>query len=636
MRKSLLLSFLFLFVTVLNAQSNVFDVNAYKQFLSENQNLSTSRLMSTYQAGKFESNLMLYPKSALYLDSAIIKLSLTNDEVSLLSQNGFMVTERFGMPSMNSALDLVYQKDLPVFISTDAIAEAIHASYDNILKKVEYEVLIPKLRDLLSKINSQIPVLAARYSGNAGMTVMLKDVDLYINMGMKLIGQTPAPYYQENNTAITSLLNYVNSYQPAKIQLFSTKERTIDFSQFKPRGHYDDKSHPVFADYFRTMMWLGRIEMMLSAPKAVLQVSIPEADDIQRQTIDAMLINEAVQNANAYPLYSEINKIIEFFVGAQDNITLDNLTDLRKALVIQDVSTLLNPVTYKTFQDTLKTRSYAFQRILSQILMADVTQPDSITPPSAFMLLGQRFVIDSYVTGQVVFDRITYGGKKVRRMLPSSLDILFALGNDAAGQLLQKEVEKYHYAPNLAALRYLLDSYEPEFWKSSLFNYWLNFIKALNPPAERKSLPPFMQTAAFWQEKINTQLVSWAELRHDNILYAKQSYSGGIGCSYPYGYVEPIPGFYKRVKDFSASALEYMNTMTFPDKEVITGYFSGVEGIMDTLASIAQKELDAVPLNAAEIKFLKGVLKSFGEACAVGYSGWYPRLYAPRFFIDSN
>jgi hypothetical protein len=37
----------------------------------------------------------------------------------------------------------------------------------------------------------------------------------------------------------------------------------------------------------------------------------------------------------------------------------------------------------------------------------------------------------------VVYDRIRYQGEAVTRMLPSTLDILFALGNDAAGQLLQ-------------------------------------------------------------------------------------------------------------------------------------------------------------------------------------------------------
>ena len=95
---------------------------------------------------------------------------------------------------------------------------------------------------------------------------------------------------------------------------------------------------------------------------------------------------------------------------------------------------------------------------------------------------------------------------KVMRMLPSTLDVLFALGNNAADQLLKPDLDQYKYSSNLSALRYLIDSYDPGFWQSTIYDGWLNSIRALNPPADRSSLPPFMQTAAWWQEKMNTQL----------------------------------------------------------------------------------------------------------------------------------
>ncbi len=72
-----------------------------------------------------------------------------------------------------------------------------------------------------------------------------------------------------------------------------------------------------------------------------------------------------------------------------------------------------------------------------------------------------------------------------------------------------------------------------------------------------------MNTAAFWQEKMNTQLASWTELRHDNLLYAKQSYTGGTICSYPYSYVEPFPEFYQNLKDFSTQAVNKIQTLNF-------------------------------------------------------------------------
>ncbi|MBI4811462.1 MAG: DUF3160 domain-containing protein, partial [Ignavibacteriales bacterium] len=149
---------------------------------------------------------------------------------------------------------------------------------------------------------------------------------------------------------------------------------------------------------------------------------------------DAELILEAAHTSNAFPVLEEMNSIIEFFVGESDNVTLPNFEQIASAMNITSAEQLLDTIKVKEFQDTLRIQSFAFQRILSQILTADDLSPDSITPASAFMLLGQRFIIDSYITGQVVYDRIKFNDVKIRRMLPSTLDVLFALGNDASAQ----------------------------------------------------------------------------------------------------------------------------------------------------------------------------------------------------------
>jgi hypothetical protein len=93
-------------------------------------------------------------------------------------------------------------------------------------------------------------------------------------------------------------------------------------------------------------------------------------------------------------------------------------------------------------------------------------------------------------------------------MLPNSLDALFALGNDAAAQLLINDLNQYHYSTNLAGVRYLIDSYDNSYWEVTIYNMWLNSVRKLNPPEARDNLPYFMQTAAFWQQKMNTQLAS--------------------------------------------------------------------------------------------------------------------------------
>jgi hypothetical protein len=608
------------------AQADNFDINAYKQFLTTHQNINTVQLLQMHPADSFAAKISP-TQPALYLDSVILKYNLTNHEQSFINQHGFMVSERLSRSTFGEALLDIWHKDLPVFVSTDAILHTVHMSFDNILIDVERQILIPKLGELLTKLHSQIPVLAARYATDTAMTQSLNDVDVYLTIPRKLLGQDVPPYYQDNNAVITQLLNLIYAEQPADYPLYSSVNRMLDFSQFKARGHYTNENYPELAKYFKAMIWLGRTEIYLLAPQSIGPEIPPE--DIQRQTIDAVLVLEAAHLANAFPLLEEIDEIIKFFVGESDNVTLPNVQQLVSAANITYANQLLDHATLQKFQDTLKTKSYAFQRILSQILYNDPMNPDSIVPASAFLLLGQRFIIDSYITGQVVFDRINYNGFRIPRMLPSTLDVLFALGNNATAQLLQSELDQYHYGTNLAALRYLVDSYGSDFWSVSLFNLWLNSLRKLNPPTNRDNLPPFMQTAAWWQEKMNTQLASWAQLRHDVLLYAKQSYTGGYICSYPYSYVEPFPAFYEALKTFAQIAKDKFSLINFPDtytKARILNYFTHLEGVVDTLGTIAQKELDNTQFTNSEIQFLKRML--FDEIiCAIQYDGWYYKLY---------
>jgi hypothetical protein len=254
---------------------------------------------------------------------------------------------------------------------------------------------------------------------------------------------------------------------------------------------------------------------------------------------------------------------------------------------------------------------------------------DSLVPASSFLLFGQRYVDDSYVTGSVVYDRITYQGERICRLFPSALDPMFALGNNAAAQLLIPELDLYHYSTNLAALRYLFDSFPSSYWDSSLYKQWLKSIRTLNPPEDRSNLPAFMTTAAFWQEKLNTQLSSWAELRHDNLLYAKQSYTGVGVCSYPYSYVEPFPELYGALKNAGITGYNYFENVQFLDGEIkynILNYFSNLQYTCDTLKSISEKELAGTPLTPQETYFLKNMMFQVTTYTGIDYNGWYPGL----------
>lgn len=592
---------------ILFSQSSTFTIEAYKQFLSTHQNMNAGEVLQLHNAGTFLGQIPAQTQNALFLDSIALKYKLTDYEKSLIEKNGFMVSDRLKTISVGNAFIDVFRNDLPLFISTDAILHSLHLSYDNILKDVECGYIISKLINVLDLVHQQIPVLQTRYAAKPEMTKSLEDIDLYLGVAQKLLNGASSYYYSTNTTKQTELLDLINSYQFNSYKLFSENCKDIDFSQFKVRGHYTDEHRPELAKYFQSMMWLGRTEFYLIRPNSVPLNCPPQTDaDIQRQIIDALLLSEMLNLSGTQTAFNEIDDVIKFFVGESDNVTFNNLTFLKNAVQINDPSDLLDANKVKDFQNELKKNDFAYQRILSQVLAA--SEVDSIVPASAFLFLGQRFIIDSYVFSQVTYDRIKYNNTFVRRMLPNSLDVLFALGNDAAGQILKSELEQYHYGTNLASLRYLVDEYSSDFWQSSMYNAWLQAIRSLNPPVERLQMPQFMQTAAYWQSKMNTQLASWAQLRHDNLLYAKQSYSGGVICSYPFVYVEPFPQFYQNLKLYADLAKQKFGSLSFSgnySKEYMIRYFQRLYEISDTLGTIAEKELNNQKLSPDETRFLE-------------------------------
>src|SRR6185369_5323894 len=132
-----------------------------------------------------------------------------------------------------------------------------------------------------------------------------------------------------------------------------------------------------------------------------------------------------------------------------------------------------------------------------------------------------------------------------------------------------------------------------------------------------------------WADKtLNTQLASWTQLRHDNILYLKPPYSPMAVCDYPAGYVEPYPDFYVALSEYARFGQEVFAKLSFPefdesyekiqerlgddfwrheheyrpqkaiyirDKALV--YFQQLENTMSQLKSLSEKELAAQAFN---------------------------------------
>jgi len=526
------------------AQSS-FSIGEYSRFLEDNRDLTGEQALSrhapkTTYYRDIESGSS--PAEVTYLDSVAIRYGLTEPELELLAKNHFVITERLNYSCFGHALHDIYGKDLPVFVSTDAILHALHASYDHLLMDIERKTLEPNLSAFLNALYNSFPQLLGKYKSNSLLYKSLGDVDLYVTMAKSLLENSQLSPQYINPDEVNKIWEAVQSEQMVAMPLFSEKARSLDFSQFTVRGHYTDASWgKPLGPYFKCMMWLGRMDFMLTAPPSFVEEWTK--DELRRMNLSAVLLHELVEISGARSLLNKNDEIIRFMIGESDNLTPDEFAGIVNKLSITGAADLLDDARYDAFLEALTESADYGQRILSNFFIMDPysAEPDKL--PVSFRLMGQRFIIDSYIFSNVVYDRIIYEDCKIWRPMPDPLDAMFALGNDDALKLLQEQLDTYKYSSQLTSLRYLVDAYDEDFWNMSLYNVWLQTIRQLNPPEDTAGFPPFMQTAAWHQEKLNTQLSSWAQLRHDTLLYAKQSYTGGTVCSYPHSFVEPYPEY---------------------------------------------------------------------------------------------
>ncbi len=640
MKRNILLWLCLGFSLGLFSQSE-FTSSEYMEFLDANKSLDAEGLLQQYPAQttyyssrKYPAELENYP----WFDSIHNRYHFTSGELDLLSQNHFMVTDRLQYYTWIDALTQVYSADLPLFLSTDFILHTLHQSYDEILKSLEIKVLEPNLSDLLDGLYNYFPTVFDKYEANPGMLKSLADVDLYLAVAKSLLDDNKILPQRTSSDLYDKLMTAIGEEKMVEMSLFSgdSIKRKIDFSQFKPRGHYTDIIWTVDGEvtlekYFKAMMWLGRIDFLLTAPPENPWEPGWGEKDLLRMNLSALVLNEVLRDCGEKELLDKHEQIISFMVGPDDNMTPDELFDL-SSNTIDSITDLLDEDVFLSYRESLNSSDDYGQKIMSNFFLVDPYESDPGELPVSFKLLGQKFLIDSYVFSEVVFDRIVFDGVKIWRPLPDPLDIMSVFGSEDAMALMKEEMTEYKYAYKVSQLKYLVDSYDADFWTQSLYNTWLSGLIKLNPLSSDTGLPYFMKTSAWHHEKLNTQLTSWAQLRHDNILYGKQSYTGGTGCSYPYTYVEPYPDFYAHLAMFAIDASAFFNEVLTEEDPVfsqtITDFYAGYAEIMNKLESISSKELTGTALNDTDLVFLKTMVNDY-MASGPSVSGWVNDLMFP-------
>jgi hypothetical protein len=577
--------------------------------------------------------LSFEPTQARYFAEVDRALELTKTEQATFERNGFAMVDHGGQLSMGQAYLEIYRADLPVFVTTDSVLHALHRSYDSILMELEQGMLFNGIDAVLARLQSEV----CKLPRSASLSTNVEDLNLYVAVARKLLaaGRTtgnrvtpaaPSPEPCGDDAALRMVLGKISALvddpMVAGTPLFGQR-RPIVWSQFRPRGHY--VKTPRLEAYFRAMMWLGRADLAWNPA-------------VPRELRDAALLTLLATKSGQQGRLAQMSRVIDFLVGRADSLGPVGMGAALTAAGITSPEGIDQPDALARLQGELGKLPEAAQQIRSQVVASDPDSPQETPLPAAFQLFGQRFVLDSFLLSKVVFDSILFHGHKQQRSMPSGLDVMAALGSDEAVRLLEPELVRFHYAANLLAARQLFDGFVFGDWERNVYVRWLHALRLLQRPPASANLPQAMRTPAWQRKELQTGLASWAELRHDTILYAKQSMTAGIICEYPEGYVEPYPDFFATLAGLARQAGSFLADPALapanPQRAAPltpSQFFERFAKTMDRLEAIARKELAARPLDADEKKFLKDVIDQkvhygCGGPPTYSFTGWYPQL----------
>ncbi|MDR0891081.1 MAG: DUF3160 domain-containing protein [Mediterranea sp.] len=423
-------------------------------------------------------------------------------------------------------------RQVPNFITTDLYLQAFHIYYSYIMKSLEKQHFIPALEQICLTFYQQSMALA----GKPDTETSLRDLAEFTATFFAI------PYHLLTGEELTIPTTYKEAYRGEiglieggvdnLSKLLPDRGAYFPYSLFKPRGHYSRE--PKMQAYFRAMMWLQ-----------VADLCREDEQQLQRALFQAMMLNTAKLPNGKTPLirlYQQVATPLTFLTGTPDNLSIIDLaTFLTEKYPQVRFATLLEP--YFIGKITPELEELAKQR--------NVIHPkEELTCRDKINFLPQRYLLDNEVLQELV--DVT---PDANRAYPKGLDVLAALGVKSAEELLTglyKEPENWsEYTTELQKLQKKFEGFTRKL-PQSVYDSWMGSLVTLQQvdPA----CPSFMKTPDWGYKNLNTALASWAELKHDAVLYGEQPQAaecGGAGPPDPIvvGYVEPNFPFWDKMLD---------------------------------------------------------------------------------------
>lgn len=548
-------------------------------------------------------------------------LNLKDSQANLLKKNGFVVMGWQGDDIVKPYKQMKIM-DVPIFVTTDSLLHLYRIQFNELLKNIEQKEFYNDL-NVISK--AMEAAFTDEYNRNEGdlKEAARRNVE-YFSVGLKLLDPdaTVPEFARANVDAELRLIEGHEGFSESPI--FKYKE---DYSQYVPRGHYTGSEE--LKRYFKSMMWYGRMAFLLKE-------GYVSKEDARIQTIQASWISSKIDsiktsnNKTVAENWNRIYTVTAFFVGVADDLTPfeyresmlkvfgrtfnpAELTDSDKLLNLKaELASMRSP---KIYGGTGKCVIYP------PITEEKVNECFETSKGMRFM--GQKFVPDSYMFQNIVLLEYTGNSTPLTMVMseggpirgfPRGLDIMALLGSQRARDILEKDGDTDYkdYDEKFNGLKAEFDKFNDSEWTQNLYWSWLYTLKPLLKEYGQ-GYPTFMQTQAWQDKELNTALASWTELRHDTILYAKQSYTIGITSLPPQpkpvvGYVEPVPEFYSRLlalTKMTKNGLGDLQALNAEDKTRL----ESLESILSRLLELSTKELENKELTEEDYTFIR----NFGE-----------------------
>lgn len=496
----------------------------------------------------------------------------TKEQKELLAKNGFFVN-----PTKEEQLFYIYEKNeykkLPSFVTVDSVLQVYHIFYDYSLRTLESEKLISVLEELTENMIDKSVYIYNKLENKNLKDIQLKNIAFFCVPWLALEKDIPEWVPDKaRDLAIKeySLVKAQDGFNKSYIFPYE-----LNYSEYMPRGHYTRSED--LKRYFKAMMWYGQGPFPLYDNQGNRTV---------KQTLQALLITYTMflnkDGSNDIELWEKIYSPTYFYVGITDDLNLYQYKDLLVKVYGEEPD--INKLDDQEKIDMV----YEEAKKLPEPLIKPKYTKVSTPAGKQFRFMGQRYIPDSEIIQEMVYP--------ILRPIPSGLDVMAVLGSKRAYDIqvnINKENEKWDgYIGAFNKMKNKFDNISEEKWRSNMYYGWLWTLKGLIREYD-EGYPLFMRNGAWIDKSLNTALGSWAELRHDTILYGKKSGAecgGGVEPPEVKGYVEPNIEVYEKLL-----WLTKYSRVNLKERGILTGSIESkmqtFEDLLEFLINCSIKEL---------------------------------------------